>query len=67
MGFDTCRGMTNRLLLRHLVVAVLIKLLVLTGLWWQFVRDARVTVDVETVVGHFNPPQSSSPEPARHE
>jgi hypothetical protein len=59
--------MTDRLLLRRLVLAVLIKLLVLTGLWWQFVREARVTVDVEAVVGHLSHPQSSSPEPARHD
>ena len=34
----------NRLL-RHLVVAVLGKLVALGALWWVFVRDARVSVD----------------------
>lgn len=29
----------ERRLLRHLVIAVLINLLVLAGLWWAFVRD----------------------------
>lgn len=36
-------------LLRHLVIAVLIKLVVLTALWWVFVRDADVSVDAERV------------------
>ncbi|MGV8891623.1 MAG: cytochrome oxidase putative small subunit CydP [Burkholderiaceae bacterium] len=36
-------------LLRHLIIAVLIKLVVLMALWWTFVRDARVSVDTERV------------------
>ncbi|MGV8899684.1 MAG: cytochrome oxidase putative small subunit CydP [Burkholderiaceae bacterium] len=36
-------------LLRHLIIAVLIKLVVLTVLWWAFVRDAGVSVDTERV------------------
>ncbi|MEO6353543.1 MAG: cytochrome oxidase putative small subunit CydP [Burkholderiaceae bacterium] len=36
-------------LLRHLIIAVLIKLVVLTALWWVFVRDADVSVDTERV------------------
>jgi hypothetical protein len=35
-------------LLRHLIAAVLIKLVFLTGLWFAFVRDARVGVDADT-------------------
>lgn len=44
-------GMTSadRRLLRHLVVAVVIKLIVLTALWWLFVRDTRVTVDATRI------------------
>lgn len=37
--------MTDRRLLRHLVVAILLKLVVLTALWWALVRDERVSVD----------------------
>lgn len=32
-------------LFRHLVVVVLIKLMLITALWWVFIRDARVAVD----------------------
>ena len=39
----------NKRLPRHLAVAVLIKLAVLAGLWWAFVRDARVVVDAEVI------------------
>lgn len=34
-------------LLRHLVMAVLVKLLILTALWWFFIRDHRVAVDAD--------------------
>lgn len=36
-------------LLRHLIIAVLLKLIVLIVLWWTFVRDARVYIDTEMV------------------
>jgi hypothetical protein len=36
--------MTESRLLRHLTLAVLLKLAVLALLWWWFVRDARVDV-----------------------
>jgi hypothetical protein len=42
----------DRRLLRHLVSAVLIKLAVLTALWWAFVRDLRVPVDGVTAAAH---------------
>ncbi|MEO8546559.1 MAG: cytochrome oxidase putative small subunit CydP [Burkholderiaceae bacterium] len=35
-------------LLRHLVIAVVVKLLILGALWWFFFRDSRVTVDAES-------------------
>lgn len=34
-------------LLRHLVIAVAVKLAVLAALWWVFVRDQHVPVDAE--------------------
>ncbi len=34
-------------LLRKLAIVLAIKLAVLTGLWWGFVRDQRVPVDTE--------------------
>lgn len=43
----------DRHLLRHIVIAVLVKLLVLTALWWGFVRDARVSVDTESAAARI--------------
>jgi hypothetical protein len=34
-------------LLRHLVIAVTVKLALLTALWWLFVRDDRLHVDAD--------------------
>ncbi len=36
----------NRLV-RHLAIAILVKLALLVALWWGFVRDHRVTVDAD--------------------
>lgn len=35
----------DQLLLKRLGVVLVIKLVLLFGLWWAFVRDQRVTVD----------------------
>ncbi|MCB1994947.1 MAG: hypothetical protein H6933_14185 [Burkholderiaceae bacterium] len=43
-------------LVRHLVVAVLVKLALLAGLWWFFVRDLRVPVDTGTAAAHLVTP-----------
>jgi hypothetical protein len=40
----------ERRLLRHLLVVVALKLVVLTGLWWAFVHDHRVVVQPESVL-----------------
>jgi hypothetical protein len=37
----------DRRLLRHLVAAVTVKLVLLTAIWWGFVRDERVSIDSE--------------------
>lgn len=37
----------DRFLLRKLAVVLVIKLAVLVGLWWGFVRDQRVPVDTD--------------------
>jgi low temperature requirement protein LtrA len=36
-------------LLRHLIIAVLIKLVVLMVLWWVFFHDGQVRVDADRV------------------
>jgi hypothetical protein len=38
----------DRSLTRKLAIALAIKLLVLTGLWWGFVREQRVPVDTDS-------------------
>lgn len=43
----------ERRLLHHLVLAVGVKLLLLTLLWWGFVRDARVPMDAEVAGQHL--------------
>lgn len=51
----TSWGMTpaDRRLLRHLITAVVIKLVVLTALWWLFIRDVRVPVDTDRIGQHL--------------
>ena len=58
MGLDTSRGMKDdsSRLVRHLLVAVLVKLALLAGLWWFFVRDLRVPVDTGTAAAHLVTP-----------
>lgn len=41
--------MTDRRLLRDLGIVLILKLLLLFGLWWAFVRDERVSVNAENV------------------
>lgn len=43
-------------LVRHLALAVLLKLAVLAALWWWLVRDARVSVDAQAAAAHVAAP-----------
>ena len=55
-------NLDDRRLLRHLVLAVLLKLALLTGLWWTFVRDLRVEVTVDRAaaqIGAIAPAQEN--------
>lgn len=50
-------------LVRHLVTAVLVKLVLLTALWWLFVRDVGVQVDADQMaaqIGNARPPQGET-------
>jgi cbb3-type cytochrome oxidase subunit 3 len=51
----------NRSLVRKLAWTVLLKLLVLTAIWWAFIRDQKVTVDSETAAEHLLAPALSTP------
>ena len=46
-------------LLRHLVVVVLIKLALITALWWAFIRDAKVAVDTGAMAAQMVAPAST--------
>lgn len=52
-------------LVRHLAIAVALKLVVLTALWWAFVRDERVGVDVDVdrAAAHMGAPVDATPLP----
>ncbi|WP_142804018.1 cytochrome oxidase putative small subunit CydP [Tepidiphilus sp. J10] len=59
-----------RRLRREIVVVLLLKLFLLTALWWVFVRDARVEVGAERMQAQaagapssFSKPSSSSSSP----
>ena len=43
----------ERRLLRHLTLAIVVKLVLLMVLWWIFVRDARVPVSAESTAAHL--------------
>lgn len=51
-------------LVRHLAIAVALKLAVLCALWWAFVRDERVGVDVDHAAAHLGAPANASPLPS---
>lgn len=44
----------DRRLVRHLAIAVVLKLVVLSGLWWAFVRDVRVNMGAEQTAAHIS-------------
>ena len=44
----------ERRLVRHLAIAIVLKLAVLAALWWAFVRDDRVGVDAEAAAAHVD-------------
>jgi hypothetical protein len=48
-------------LVRHLIAAVLVKLALLTALWWLFVRDHRVPVDAGAAAAHLVTPAGGAP------
>jgi hypothetical protein len=55
MGLDTYQAMKTAQdrLVRHLAVAVALKLAVLCALWWFFIRGERVDVDVDRAAVHL--------------
>lgn len=50
-------------LLRHLVIAIALKLAVLAGIWWVFVRGEQVGIDVERAAAHLGASVGATPLP----
>lgn len=50
---------TDRKLVRELVLIVVIKLILITALWWVFIREERLAVAPESVSSRFVPPASA--------
>lgn len=46
-------------LVRHLAIAVVLKLAVLCALWWAFIREERVGVDIDRAAAHLVVPGAS--------
>jgi len=54
--------MTDKQLLRKLLIAVLIKLALLVGLWWAFFRGQNVEVSADAMAGTLQAEHSQQPE-----
>ncbi|MDD2885589.1 MAG: hypothetical protein PHT48_11170 [Dechloromonas sp.] len=52
---------SNHRLRREIYAIVIIKLLIIMGLWWAFVRDAQVDVDGDRFAEHLSRPSTSIP------
>jgi len=67
MHLDTCPGMKSARdpLVRHLAIAVALKLAVLSALWWAFIRDERVGVDIDRAAAHLGAPGTPVDTPSR--
>lgn len=50
---------TDRKLVRELVLIVVIKLILITALWWVFIREERLAVAPESVSSRFVTPASA--------
>lgn len=46
--------MNDRQLTRKLILVVLIKVVLIMGLWWAFVREHKVAVDSSTMAAALN-------------
>lgn len=55
---------TQDRLVRHLAIAIALKLVVLFWLWWAFVRDERVSVNVDRAAARLGAPVDAHPLPS---
>lgn len=57
----------NRPLLRELATVLVLKLVLLTALWWGFVRDGEVVVDSQSAASQMLGPPALAPFPTSQE
>ena len=50
---------TDRRLVREITLVIVLKLILITALWWAFIRDAKVPVDPGTMAAQVVAPASS--------
>lgn len=50
---------TDRRLVREITVVIIVKLILITALWWAFIRDAKVAVDPGAMAAQVVAPASS--------
>lgn len=50
---------SDQILLRHLTLVVVIKLALITALWWAFIRDVKVAVDTGAMAAQMVAPAST--------
>ena len=50
---------TDRRLVREITVVIVVKLILITALWWAFIRDAKVAVDPGAMAAQVVAPASS--------
>jgi hypothetical protein len=53
----------DRHLRKEIAVVLAVKLIAITALWWVFIRDARVDVDVAETARHFSGPEQPAVNP----
>ena len=50
---------TDRRLVREITLVIVLKLMLITALWWAFIRDAKVAVDPGAMAAQVVAPASS--------
>jgi len=50
---------TDRRLVREITLVIVLKLILITALWWAFIRDAKVAVDPGAMAAQVVAPASS--------
>nr|MBL8411591.1 hypothetical protein [Dechloromonas sp.] len=55
----------DRHLRKEIAIILIVKLIAITALWWAFIRDARVNVDVAETARHIGGHEPNTVTPTR--